>query len=109
MGNHESVIIIEIMSDISILATSTGNSFILALISAVLIFSGMQMYKPWLASSQLYTLLGGYLGSVLFVLSITAMGNLKSLLFGKSDQIKLFPESNYFYLPIKAYHYFFML
>lgn len=50
------------------------------------------MYKPWLTSSQVHTILGGYLGSILFVFSLTALGNLETYLFGKTVQVKLFPE-----------------
>ncbi|EFN79511.1 Protein KRTCAP2-like protein [Harpegnathos saltator] len=52
----------------------------------------MQIYKTWLSSSQLGTVLGGYIGSLLFICTLTAMGNLETTLFGKSFQQKLFPE-----------------
>jgi hypothetical protein len=52
-------------------AVSSGTSFVLASILSILLFSGMQMYKHWLAASQVMTIFGGYLGSVLFVLSLT--------------------------------------
>ncbi|CAB3383386.1 Hypothetical predicted protein [Cloeon dipterum] len=73
------------------MAASSGTSFALASILSILLFSGMQMYKHWLASTQVQTIFGGYLGSVLFILSLTAVGNLETVLFGKDFQTKL-PE-----------------
>ncbi|EZA61320.1 KRTCAP2-like protein [Ooceraea biroi] len=52
----------------------------------------MQMYKAWLSSSQLGTVLGGWMGSLLFMCTLTAVGNLESILFGKYFQQKLLPE-----------------
>ncbi|XP_076232817.1 protein KRTCAP2 homolog [Calliopsis andreniformis] len=74
------------------MSVSSGVSFALSSILTVLIFSGMQIYKSWLGSSQLYTILGGYIGSILFICLLTAMGNLEATIFGKSFQQKLFPE-----------------
>lgn len=72
-------------------AVSSGTSFILSSIFAVLLFSGMQMYRTWFAESQLHTILGGYLGSILFLLILTAIGNVEASMFGKAFQLK-YPE-----------------
>ena len=74
------------------MAVSTGASFVLSLLFAVLLFSGMQMYKSWFTSTQLHTVFGGYVSSILFLLILTAIGNLETTLFGKHFQTKLFPE-----------------
>ncbi|XP_011497831.1 PREDICTED: protein KRTCAP2 homolog [Ceratosolen solmsi marchali] len=73
------------------MAVTSKVSLILSSILTVLLFSGMQMYKTWLISSKLHIILGGYMGSLIFLFLLTAFGNLEAVLFGKSFQLKL-PE-----------------
>ncbi|XP_026758808.1 protein KRTCAP2 homolog [Galleria mellonella] len=73
------------------MAVNSATSFILSSILALLIFSGMQMYKPLIVKSPLTIIFGGYLGSVMFMFFVTAVGNLEATLFGKNFQLKL-PE-----------------
>lgn len=74
------------------MAMSSGTSCLLSLSLFVLLFAAMQVYRAHLVASQLMTIVGGYLGSLLFILILTAVGNLETSLFGKTFQTKLFPE-----------------
>jgi uncharacterized integral membrane protein len=67
-------------------------SFFLSSTLAVLLFAGMQMYKHQLASHEWMTIFGGFLGSILFCLILTAVSNFESTMFGKNFQTQLFPE-----------------
>jgi len=67
-------------------------SFFLSSTLAVLLFAGMQLYKHQLAAHEWMTIFGGFLGSILFCLILTAVSNLESTLFGKTFQTQLFPE-----------------
>merc|ERR1712018_254853 len=72
-----------------IMPLTENSSFPVAIILAILTFSGMQMAKPILVSTQFMTIVGGFAGLILFVFLLTAVGNLESLIFGKGFQTKL--------------------
>ena len=66
-----------------------GSSFVVSSMVSLLLFSGMQVYKATLASSQMMTILAGFTGSLLFVFLLTAVANLEKSLFGFNFQTKL--------------------
>lgn len=52
-------------------AVSTTLSLIIASVSSIIVFSLLQYMKPFFAGGQMNTILGGFLGSWLFILSLT--------------------------------------
>ena len=52
-------------------AVSNSMSFLLSTTLTVLLFAGMQLYQTQLASKEWMTILGGFLGSILFIFIIT--------------------------------------
>ncbi|KAF6216559.1 hypothetical protein GE061_000902 [Apolygus lucorum] len=73
-------------------ALKIETSFLLSTMLSILVFCIMQIQRQWFSSSQLHTILGGYLGSLLFTLLLTAIGNVESIVFGPRFHTKLFPE-----------------
>jgi len=68
---------------------SEGNSFLLSSMFSLLTISSMQVFKTFLGSTQLLTILGGFVGSLLFLFLLTAVGNLEKLLLGSNFQTQL--------------------
>ena len=71
------------------MALNEGSSFVVSSILSLLLFSGMQVYKNILASSQLMTIITGFSGSLLYVFLLTAVANLEKSIFGWNFQTKL--------------------
>jgi hypothetical protein len=71
------------------MALTQGSTVVVSSILALLTFSAMQVFKTFLASSQLMTFLGGFAGSLLFVFLLTAVGNLEKTVFGHGFQTQL--------------------
>lgn len=66
--------------------TSTGNSMLYSFLLFVITLSLQQVYKDKLASTELYTVFGGLISSLLFLLVLTVGGsyypcNVNSLFF----------------------------
>ena len=74
------------------MALSTSVSGIISLILAMLVFSSMQFFKIQLASSEILTIVGGLMGSAVFVLALTGINNLENAFIDDYFQAKLFPE-----------------
>jgi len=53
----------------------TGSSMLYSLLLFIIILSLQEMYRGKLASSELFTILGGFTSSLLFVMLLTFIGN----------------------------------
>ncbi|GMP79496.1 hypothetical protein CsSME_00035015 [Camellia sinensis var. sinensis] len=53
----------------------TGSSMLYSLLLFIIILSLQEMYRGKLASTELFTILGGFTSSLLFVMLLTFIGN----------------------------------
>ncbi|CAM6093358.1 unnamed protein product [Calypogeia fissa] len=59
---------------------STANSALYSFLLFIITLSLQQVYKEKLASSELYTIFGGFVASLLFILVLTFVGNIQESL-----------------------------
>lgn len=53
----------------------SGSSMLYSFLMFIVILSLQQMYRGKLASTELFTILGGFISSLLFLVSLTFIGN----------------------------------
>ncbi|KAH8876463.1 Keratinocyte-associated protein 2 [Schistosoma japonicum] len=70
----------------------SGVSSFMSLLLVLVMFAAMQLFAETLRSSQLLTIVGGFIGSLVFVLLITFVNNLERTLFGGEFCSGVFPE-----------------
>ncbi|XP_052099992.1 keratinocyte-associated protein 2-like [Mytilus californianus] len=71
---------------------SPAISSVISLTLGMSMFAVMQMFKQQLAATEYMTILGGLLGSIVFIFVLTGVSNLETSLFGGGFQTKLLPE-----------------
>ncbi|XP_068155701.1 protein KRTCAP2 homolog [Drosophila tropicalis] len=74
---------------------SSKNTLVSSIISGILsllIFAILRFCSDWFNGSQINVLVGGYLFSWLFILSLTCVSNAEMVIFGRDFQAKLVPE-----------------
>ncbi|WZZ10817.1 hypothetical protein YC2023_096738 [Brassica napus] len=62
-----------------------GTSMLVSVLLFTVVLSLQEMYRGKLASSELFTILGGFTSSLLFLFSLTFIGNLQESSGGKSS------------------------
>lgn len=63
----------------------SGSSMLYSFLMFIVILSLQQMYRGKLASTELFTILGGFISSLLFLVSLTVIWFLQSVGFGSSS------------------------
>jgi len=73
------------------MALPTNSSATVSCMLAVTFLALMMMCKETLASTEYFTIAGGFVGSLLFISLLTFVSNMEQLMFGKGFQAQL-PE-----------------
>uniref|UniRef100_A0A1A9WFT0 Uncharacterized protein n=1 Tax=Glossina brevipalpis TaxID=37001 RepID=A0A1A9WFT0_9MUSC len=67
-------------------------SAIISCIMTLMIYATLRFYSEWFNKTQLNTIFGGFIGSWLFLFSLTSLSNVEMLLFGEDFSSKFIPE-----------------
>ncbi|KAL0478041.1 KRTCAP2 [Acrasis kona] len=71
-------------------STTIGTSLKVSILTVLALFSGLMTFKDTLADSDKGKILGGFLCSLIYLFTLTAIGNLYSSLSGASKATKWF-------------------
>ncbi|KAJ6348699.1 hypothetical protein OIU77_006303 [Salix suchowensis] len=63
------------VSFLKIMASGAGSSMLYSFLLFTVILSLQEMYRSKLASTELFTILGGFISSLLFLVLLTLIGN----------------------------------
>ncbi|XP_022665644.1 protein KRTCAP2 homolog [Varroa jacobsoni] len=80
------------MAESAVLMSSHWASGLMSTCLVVLLFASLQIFKAAFTQTRAMTVLGGYVGSWLFILLLTAVSNFEMAAFGSAFQSKLLPE-----------------